>query len=353
MNRRKVIVVDDSTVMRQMLESSINRSDDLKVVATAPDCYEAWALIKQFEPDLLTLDVQMPRMDGLVFLERLMHLHPLPVVMVSGLTHEGSAATLRAMELGAVDFVGKPERGTADSTGDFIDEIIDKLRRAATLQPQRRQAGRPDSATSSDSFQKIASLTRSPGSILAIGGNSGGIAALRKLLSCLPKESPPVLVTQFIPAVMVKVLLARLQQQCVLEISEASNGQIVTPGQVLVAPPDVHMSVRRRGEGQYQIILSDGDRINQCRPSTDVLFESCANTCGARSIGILLAGIGKDGQAGLALLNKIGARAIWQQEAANGKPLAHLGEPQTQPRPLGIQHLALKDIPRALEAILG
>jgi two-component system chemotaxis response regulator CheB len=187
----KVIVVDDSSVMRHLLECSINRTDDLRVVATAADCYEAWVLIKQFEPDLLTLDVQMPRMDGLVFLERLMHLHPLPVVMVSGLTQEGSAATLRAMELGAVDFVGKPERGTAESTGDFIDEITDKLRHAATLQPQRRQAGRPPNASSSDGIQKIANFPRSSGSMLAIGGNSGGIEALRKLLSCLPNTTAP------------------------------------------------------------------------------------------------------------------------------------------------------------------
>ena len=156
---------------------------------------------------------------------------------------------------------------------------------------------------------------------------------------------------------MGKVLLARLQQQCVLEISEALDGQIVRPGQVLVAPPDVHMSLRSNGAGQYQIVLSGGDPINQCRPSTDVLFESCANACGARCIGVLLAGVGKDGQAGLALLSKIGARAILQQEVANGKPLAPAlafrAEPQVQPRQLGIQQLALKDIPRALEAILS
>lgn len=350
MNRHKVIVVDDSSVMRELLKCSINRTDDLKVVATAADCYEAWVLIKQFEPDLLTLDVQMPRMDGLVFLERLMHLHPLPVVMVSGLTHEGSAATFRAMELGAVDFVGKPERGTAESTGDFIDEITDKLRHATTLQPQRRQAGRPNNRHSSDAFQRIVGLARSPGSILAIGGNSGGIEALRKLLSCLPKECPPVVVTQFIPAIMAKVLLTRLQQECILEVSEALDGQIVRSGQVLVAPPDVHMSIRNNGEGLHQIVLSRSDPINKCRPSTDVLFESCANTCGSRSIGILLAGVGKDGQAGLALLGKLGARAILQQEATDGTPLAFRVEPQA--RQLAIQHLALKDIPRALEAIL-
>jgi len=357
MNRHKVIVVDDSSVMRQLLECSINRTKDLKVVATAADCYEAWDRIKQFEPDLLTLDVQMPRMDGLVFLERLMQLHPLPVVMVSRLTHEGSATTLRAMELGAVDFVGKPERGTADSTGDFIDEITDRLRRAATLQPQRRQAGRPANASSSASFQKIVTFPRSPGALLAIGGNSGGIEALRKLLTCLPKESPPVVVTQFIPAVMMKVLLARLQQQCVLEICEAVDGQIVRPGQVLVAPPGVHMSIGSNREGQLQIVLSGGAPINQCRPSTDVLFESCANTCGAKSIGILLAGVGNDGQAGLQLLSKIGARAILQQEVTNGKPLgpvlAFRSEPQAQSRQMGIQYLALKDIPRALEVILS
>lgn len=350
MSKPRVIVVDDSAVMRKLLEMGIEQSGACEVVATAADPYEAWEKIKEHSPDAITLDVQMPRMNGIVFLERLMHQHPIPVVMVSSVTQEGCEATLRALELGAADFVTKPARGSETSTAALVDEVVAKLRRAVSQAPDPVPDGQ------SRSFRQARTVSASHLNLhptgLVIGGNSGGVEALRRLVKELPRLCPPVLVSHYLPSPMQKVMIAQLQRQCSVDVREAKAGDEVCKGTVYFAPAEVHMVIKPKDVSRAVIELQSTERVNGCRPSVDVLFASCGKVWANRTMAVLLDGIGVDGRAGLRDLAGIGATAIFQCESlADTDTWASAGSSPSNPRSSGIQRMLLRDVSKVLAAL--
>ena len=291
----KVLVVDDSATMRALISSRLRRDPEIEVVGGAGDPLQAREMIKQLNPDVLTLDVEMPRMNGIEFLERLMRLRPMPVIMVSTLTQEGAETTLQALELGAFDCVGKP--ASADMAQAF-DDLGEKVKAAAKSRV-RASAPRPTPARVSN--------FRSNGRIIAIGASTGGVEALITVLSAMPENCPPTVVTQHMPATFTKSFAARLDRMCAPRVTEAEDGEPLAPGKILVAPGGArHMEI---GGGNNPIVrLRDTDLVNGHRPSVDVLFHSVANTCGARSVGLILTGMGKDGAKGMLAMRQAGAR---------------------------------------------
>jgi two-component system chemotaxis response regulator CheB len=350
-DKRRILIVDDSAVMRKLLETGIRHSGDLDVVATARDAYEAWDKIKEFSPDAITLDVHMPRMDGLVFLERLMRQHPMPVVMVSSITQDGCEATLRALELGALDFVTKPAQGANEAAGEMLHDVVCKLRRAIAVGVAHQSnhvitAGAP--------VQRIVSGAQmNPRTVgLVLGGNSGGTEALRQLVRSLSKHCPPTVISHFLPAPMQRVMIAQLQRQCQAEVREARAGDEVKQGLVLIAPLDLHIAVNPSEKRQPVVSLTRGTPLNGCRPSVDLLFQSCAKVWGNQSTAILLDGIGADGRAGLRELTAAGATAIFQCEATgDAERCAWVGNSTGAKKDLPIRRMPLKDIRRLLSTL--
>ena len=299
----KVLVVDDSATMRALISSRLRRDPEIEVVGGAGDPLQAREMIKQLNPDVLTLDVEMPRMNGIEFLERLMRLRPMPVIMVSTLTQEGAETTLQALELGAFDCVGKP--ASADMAQAF-DDLSEKVKAAAKSRV-RASAPRPAPARVSN--------FRSNGRIIAIGASTGGVEALITVLSAMPENCPPTVVTQHMPATFTKSFAARLDRMCAPRVTEAEDSEPLEPGKILVAPGGArHMEI---GGGNNPIVrLRDTDLVNGHRPSVDVRFHSVANTCGARSVGLILTGMGKDGAKGMLAMRQAGARTFGQDEAS-------------------------------------
>lgn len=299
----KVLVVDDSATMRALISSRLRHDPEIEVVGGAGDPLQAREMIKQLNPDVLTLDVEMPRMNGIEFLERLMRLRPMPVVMVSTLTHEGAETTLQALELGAFDCVGKP--ASADMAQAF-DDLAEKVKAAAR--------SRVRVATPRPSLSRPTAF-RSNGRVIAIGASTGGVEALITLLSAFPENCPPVVVTQHMPATFTKSFAARLDRLCAPQVSEAVDGQVLRAGQVLIAPGGArHMEVV--GSTTRCVRLRDADLVNGHRPSVDVLFNSVASTCGANAVGVILTGMGRDGAKGLLAMREAGARTLGQDEAS-------------------------------------
>lgn len=306
----RVLCVDDSALVRGLMVEIINSHPDMEVVATAPDPLVARELIKQYNPDVLTLDVEMPRMDGLDFLERLMRLRPMPVVMVSSLTERGSEVTLRALELGAVDFVTKPKLGLRDGLMEYSDLIADKIRAAAASRPRqapvRRDRPRLLTARPFATTEKI----------VLIGASTGGTEAIRQVLEPLPPNSPAIMITQHMPAGFTRSFVQRLDNLCTVQVHEAEDGQRVLPGHVYLAPGGVaHMKLARSG-ANYVVKLDYGEPVNRHRPSVDVLFFSAAEVAGRNAIGVLLTGMGKDGAQGLLAMKQAGAITFAQDEAS-------------------------------------
>ncbi len=288
----------------------------MHVIGVASDPYDAREKIKALDPDVVTLDVEMPRMSGLEFLERLMRLRPTPVVMVSSLTAAGATTTLRALELGAVDFVLKP---AIDVTGGLLllaADLTEKIR-AAAIAKVRRYAEEPVSRSVATLVPPLAShpALRSDDSIIAIGASTGGTEALKDLLVRLPRNAPPILVTQHMPPGFTKSFADRLDRLCEIDVCEATSGQRLLAGHAYIAPGSAHLLVSRRGTAGYTS-LSDGPPVNRHRPSVDVLFGSAAHTYGKRAIGVLLTGMGRDGAPGMAELHAAGAYTIAQDEAS-------------------------------------
>lgn len=308
-NRIKVLCVDDSALIRDLLSEIINSQPDMEVVAVAPDPLVARDLIKQHNPDVLTLDVEMPRMDGLDFLERLMRLRPMPVLMVSSLTQAGSEITLRALELGAVDFVAKPSLGIRSGMLEYANDIAEKIRAAAKSRP--RQA-RPAQAAPRPALK--APLVSSE-KLIIIGASTGGTEAIRAVLEPLPANSPAILITQHMPGGFTRSFAERLNRLCNITVKEASDGERVLPGHAYIAPGDAHLKLARSG-ANYVARLDDGPPVNRHRPSVDVLFHSAANQAGRNAIGVILTGMGKDGAAGLLEMRQAGAPTIAQDEAS-------------------------------------
>ena len=313
MSRTKVLIVDDSALVRQILTELLSQDPTIDVVGVASDPYAAWDKIQRLEPDVLTLDVEMPRMDGLTFLEKLMRRRPMPVLMVSSLTERGADTTLRALELGAIDFVTKPKIDVASGTVELGEEIIAKVKAAAHARVRRApvviaEGKIPILPPSRES------LIRSTHMVIAIGASTGGTEALRELLSALPADSPGIVVVQHMPEQFTRSFAARLDGLCQVRVKEAMDGERIIPGHVLIAPGNFHMEVQRSG-ASYLVRIRTGDPVNRHRPSVDVLFDSCASVLGRNAVGIILTGMGDDGARGLLAMRAAGARTIAQDEA--------------------------------------
>ena len=310
-----VLVVDDSPVVRTVLCEMIDGQPGMRVVGTAPDPYVAREKIKQLNPDVITLDIEMPRMSGLDFLEKLMRLRPMPVIMVSTLTERNSEATLRALQLGAVDFIEKPSLGVASGLKAQADDLAEMIRAAAGAKIRRLSTGPIEERRSADAVLPLSLRpVVSEESLIAIGASTGGTEAIRTVLSRLPASSPAVLVTQHMPAGFTKSFAARLNESCALEVDEAVEGQRIVPGHAYVAPGNVHLMAARNGS-HYAVKLSDGPAVSRHRPSVDVLFRSVANCAGPNGYGVLLTGMGQDGAQGLSEMHAAGAFTVAQDEA--------------------------------------
>ncbi|MDN5842603.1 MAG: chemotaxis response regulator protein-glutamate methylesterase [Alcaligenaceae bacterium] len=306
----RVLCVDDSALVRGLMTEIINQQPDMEVVATAPDPLVARELIKQHNPDVLTLDVEMPRMDGLDFLERLMRLRPMPVVMVSSLTERNSEVTLRALELGAVDFVTKPKLGLRDGMMEYSGVIADKIRAAASSRPRRRRV------TDGKPRPRLTHTFGTTEKLVLIGSSTGGTEAIRRVLEPLPANSPAIMITQHMPAGFTRSFVQRLNGLCAVEVHEAEDGQRVLPGHVYLAPGGVaHMKLARSG-ADYIVRLDHSEPVNRHRPSVDVLFHSAAQVAGQNAVGVILTGMGKDGAQGLLAMREAGAHTFAQDEAS-------------------------------------
>ncbi|GAB2909012.1 chemotaxis response regulator protein-glutamate methylesterase [Paralcaligenes sp. KSB-10] len=309
MKKIRVLCVDDSALVRGLMTEIINGHPDMEVVAVAPDPLIARELIKQHNPDVLTLDVEMPRMDGLDFLERLMRLRPMPVVMLSSLTERNSEVTLRALELGAVDFVTKPKLGLRDGLVEYTDIIAEKIRAAALSRPRQR-------SQSAAAPRRLSQLFSTTEKLVLVGASTGGTEAIRQVLEPLPANSPAILITQHMPAGFTRSFVQRLDSLCAVTVHEAEQGQRVLPGHVYLAPGGVaHMKLARSG-ANYTIDLDHGEPVNRHRPSVDVLFNSAAAVAGKNAVGVLLTGMGKDGAQGLLAMRQAGALTFAQDEAS-------------------------------------
>lgn len=306
MKKIKVLCVDDSSLIRKIMTHIVNEQPDMEMVATALDPIVARDLIKQHNPDVLTLDVEMPRMDGLEFLERLMRLRPMPVVMLSSLTGKGSDITLSALELGAVDFITKPQMGLQDGMAQYSDMIADKIRMAAKARIRR-------SETKVAPPRVIKAPLVGSEKIIAIGSSTGGTEALRQLLEPMPPTSPAIVIAQHMPPGFTRSFANRLDHLCQMSVKEAEHGERVLPGHVYIAPGAFHMELTRSG-ANYHIALNDDLPINRHRPSVDSLFHSVAQSAGKNAIGVILTGMGSDGAAGLLAMRQAGAWTIAQSE---------------------------------------
>ncbi len=302
----RVLIVDDSATARAVLSEVLSSDPMIEVVATASDAYIARDKIVELRPDVLCLDVEMPRMDGITFLKRLMHYIPLPVVMVSSLTRAGAQTTLDALEAGAVDFVPKPHSNIYDGKNEMRDELIAKVKSAAKAKVQQHLLRNVQQANTT-------SLAETTNKILAIGASTGGTEALKDLLMQLPRNAPGTVVVQHMPANFTGTFADRLNTLCAMEVREARNGDSITSGVVLIAPGDYHMVVRRSG-ARYYVEIGSGDKVSGLRPSADVLFNSVAKVVGANSIGVILTGMGADGAKGLLAMRNAGAKTIGQDE---------------------------------------
>jgi len=308
MNKIRVLSVDDSALMRQLMTEIINSHPDMEMVATAPDPLVARDLIKKFNPDVLTLDVEMPRMDGLDFLEKLMRLRPMPVVMVSSLTGKGSEITLRALELGAIDFVTKPQLGIREGMLAYSEMIADKIRTASKARLSK-----------SVNLEQPRILRHTPllssEKLIAIGSSTGGTEAIRHVLQPLPPTCPALMITQHMPPGFTRSFAERLNKLCQITVKEAEDGERVLPGHAYIAPGDRHMELARSG-ANYQVKLNDGPAVNRHRPSVDVLFRSVAQFAGRNAVGVILTGMGNDGAAGMLEMHRAGAYTLAQNEAS-------------------------------------
>ncbi len=311
----RVLIVDDSALVRKLLTEILESDPGIEVVGTAQDPFMARDKIKQLNPDVLTLDVEMPRMDGVTFLRNLMKLRPMPVVMVSTLTQKGSDITLDALELGAVDFVSKPTVDIAHSLGDYAEEIIAKVRTAAIarvreLKPvvERHSADAVLPAGRGKHFKTTEKL-------IALGASTGGTEAIREVLEVMPADSPAIVISQHIPEAFSKPFSERMDRCSPMTVSQAEDGEQILPGHVYIAPGNSHLLVVRDG-ARFRCKLSDGPPVNRHRPSVDVMFRSVAQNVGPNAVSVLLTGMGNDGAQGMLEMREAGAHTLAQDEAS-------------------------------------
>lgn len=299
----RVVVVDDSATMRALIAATLKSDPDIVVVGEAADPYQAREVIKQQAPDVITLDIEMPNMDGISFLEKIMRLRPTPVIMVSSLTEAGTEASLTALELGAFDCVAKPSGGAA-GTFNFL---VEKVKAAARAQCRPRFG-------KSANIREIVHHYEPNGSIVAIGSSTGGVEALIEILSRFPKNCPPTIISQHMPANFIKSFAARLNRFCQPEVCEAQEGRRLDVGHIYIAPGDQHLELI--GRSIFSMHLSHAEKVNGHRPSVDVMFQSVAQHVGANAVGVILTGLGSDGAHGLLAMRQAGANTIGQDEAS-------------------------------------
>lgn len=319
--RLRVLIVDDSAVVRKILTRVLESDPLIEVVGTAPDPLIARDKIKQLNPDVLTLDVEMPKMDGVTFLRNLMRLRPMPVVMISSLTEHGAEVTLDALEVGAVDFVTKPKLDVAHKLDDFSEEICAKVKAAAGARVSALVRSPKPAMVVEPKLSADAVLGKSGSSgrfkttdrIIAIGASTGGTEAIKEVLLQLPPDAPGIVIAQHIPPAFSRSFAQRMNSLCAMTVCEAEEGQQIVPGHVYIAPGDQHLVVARDG-ARYLCRLSDGPAVNRHRPSVDVLFRSVAQNAGQNAIGVILTGMGDDGADGLKEIRETGARTIAQDE---------------------------------------
>jgi len=301
----KVLVVDDSAVVRQILQAALSADPDIEVVGAAPDPFVARDMIVERKPEVITLDVEMPRMDGITFLRKLMHYYPLPVIVVSSLTPEGSKLALEAQASGAVEVMCKP--GAAFTVGDMGEELARKVKAVAHAKVSRREHAPAD--------EKPRALGRTTNKVIALGASTGGTVALERILSRMPVDSPGIVIAQHMPAAFTKQFAGRMNEVSEMEVREAVDGDSVVPGVALIAPGDFHLLLKRSG-ARYFVAVKPGPMVHRQRPAVEVLFRSVARAAGANAIGVILTGMGVDGAQGMLEMRQAGAMTIAQDEAS-------------------------------------
>ena len=307
----KVMIVDDSAIVRKVFTEELSKERGIEVVGTAPDPYVARDKIVKLKPDVVTLDIEMPRMDGITFLKKLMKYYPLPVIIVSSLTPKGGKLALEAIESGAVEVLSKP--GAAYSVGDMKQQLADKIRAAASVRVSRQI---DDSAVQGSAVEiSSRALKETTNKVIAIGASTGGTEALKKVLCRFPPTIPGVVVVQHMPANFTTAFAARLNDLSAIEVKEAADGDAVLPGRALIAPGNFHMLLRRSG-ARYYVCVKTGPMVCHQRPAVDVLFKSTAQYAGANAVGVILTGMGSDGARGMVKMREAGARTIGQDEAS-------------------------------------
>jgi len=324
MKKIKALIVDDSALIRQILTEILSSDPDIEVVAAASDPLIAREKIKQFNPDVITLDVEMPKMDGITFLSNIMRLRPMPVVMISSLTEAGADITLEALELGAVDFVAKPKIDVSQGMEDYADIIIQKVKTASGARVRAKNIISEESSVAPERHTADAVIKKSSKSkhfsstekIIAIGASTGGTEAIKEVLMRFPPDAPGIVITQHIPEQFSKPFADRMNRTCAMEVFQAEDGQQILPGCAYIAPGSHHLLVERSG-ARYICRLNDGPPVNRHRPSVDVLFRSVAQNAGANAVGMILTGMGNDGAAGLKEMQDAGAKTIAQDESTS------------------------------------
>jgi two-component system, chemotaxis family, protein-glutamate methylesterase/glutaminase len=305
----KVLVVDDSAIVRKIFNEELSKEPDIEVVGTAPDPYVARDKIVQLKPDVVTLDIEMPRMDGLTFLKKLMKYYPLPVIIVSSLSPKGSSMALEAVESGAVEVLSKP--GSSYSAGDMCIHLKEKIRAAARVNMNRHR----QESVSPSPVTITKALSETTQKVIAIGASTGGTEALKEVLVNTPVNSPGIVIVQHMPAKFTTAFAERLNKICQIEVREAKDGDSVLNGRALIAPGNFHMLIRRNG-AKYYVAVKDGPLVHHQRPAVDVLFQSVSQYAGANAIGVLMTGMGADGAKGLLAMKEAGAKTIAQDEAS-------------------------------------
>lgn len=302
----KVLIVDDSALIRSLLSEIISSTADMVVVGTAPNAYIARDMVNEHSPDVITLDIEMPKVDGITFLSKLMKARPTPVVMISTLTEKGAEATLRSLELGAVDYIPKPKIGVAEGIEKYSSLIVQKIRLASHSKVKK---------LSTSSKTKQQSIITGTEKVIAIGASTGGTITIKHFLESMPADAPAIVITQHMPPGFTKTFAQRLNASCSVNVAEARGGERLLPGYVYIAPGDSHLGIERSG-ADYRTVLIDSERVSGHKPSVDVLFESVSTAAGKNAIGIIMTGMGKDGASGMLKMKQAGAYTLAQDEAS-------------------------------------
>lgn len=307
MNKIRVLIVDDSAIVRKIFSEELSKYSDIEVIGTAPDPYVARDKIVALKPDVITLDIEMPRMDGITFLKKLMRYFPLPTIVVSSLTTRGGKLTLEAIDSGAVDVIAKP--GAAYTVGDMSAQLADKIRAAARARVVKNSGGAGEAVMN----QPLRALAQTSNKVIAVGASTGGTEALKVMLMQMPPNSPGMVIVQHMPANFTTAFAERLNDLCQISVREAKDGDRLSSGLALIAPGNYHMLLRRSG-AVYYVEIKTGPMVHHQRPAVDVLFKSTAQYAGANAIGVILTGMGADGAAGLLEMKNMGAGTIAQDE---------------------------------------